>query len=183
MLVGANAITSLTDETEEARTINRVYESALRSVLSECKWNFATKRALLTLTTDELDWYFTGEVYVYNKPSDMVRIFDTSYRYAMWREEGGYIISDTASLGVLYVYYLDTPSSYSSAFIEALIDKLCIEIAYRIVNSASLADKFRLVYKDSIGRATAENSQVGNQQTPIDDAWEQAKYSDSHPDA
>ena len=35
-LVGANKITNLSDETEEAKAINNMYEESLRSILSEC---------------------------------------------------------------------------------------------------------------------------------------------------
>ena len=53
--VGAQPIVNLTDDTDRARTVNRVYESALKAILSECKWNFATKRALLTESADSMD--------------------------------------------------------------------------------------------------------------------------------
>ena len=178
-LVGANPITNLDDDSNNARIVNRVYEIALRSILGECKWNFATKRVLLTLSADTLDWYDTGETYVYIKPTDMIRIFGTNDDSCTWREEGDYIVSDTSDLGVRYVYYLDTPSKYPASFIEAFIDKLCSDIAYMIVNSATLGDKFKTSYESiSLPKARAENSQTGKQQYLKDDAWESAKYGD-----
>ena len=177
--VGANPVTSIDQDTNNARIVSRIYELSLRSILSECKWNFATKRANLTLSADTLDWYHTqeGEVYVYIKPSDMIRIFGMSDRAAKFREEGDYIISNTAGLGVLYVYYLDAPSKYPAAFIDAFADKLSSDIAYMIVNSASLGDKYKKIYETvSLERATAENAQFGVQQTMKDDEWTLAKY-------
>lgn len=180
-LVGANPVTSIDDSTNNARVLSRVYEAALRGILAECKWNFATKRANLSVLTDTLDWYDTGETIVYQKPTDMIRIFGVSSSTADWREEGDYIISDTSSLGVRYVYYLDTPSKYPSYFIEAFIDKLCSDIAYAIVNSAALGEKFKTLYeKVSLPKAMSFNSQTGIQQTIRDDAWELAKYNDTN---
>lgn len=183
-LVGAAPITSLDDDTNNADTISRVYEIALRSLLAECKWNFATKRVLLSTVTDTLDWYDTGETIVYQKPADVIRIFGTNSPSATYREEGDYIISDTDGLGIRYVYYLDSPSKYPPAFIEALSDKLASDIAYPIVNSATLGEKYKTLYETiSLPRATAENSMTGTQQTLRDDAWELAKFNDTQVDA
>lgn len=183
-LVGANPVTSITDSSENARALNRVYEIALRSILSECKWNFATKRANLSASTDTLAWYDSGETYVYIRPTDIVKIFGVSSTTATWREEGDYIISDTSGLGIRYVEYLDTPSKYPSYFVDAFIDKLCSDISYMIVNSASLGENFYKKYLDvSLAKAMSQNSQIGTQQTPVDDAWELAKYNDNNVNA
>lgn len=183
-LVGAFPITDIDDDTNNARVASRVYELSLRSILSECKWNFATKRENLTVSADTLDWYDTGETIVYTKPTDVIRIFGVSDSAAKWREEGDYIVSDTSSLGIRYVYYLDTPTKYSPPFIEAFIDKLCSDIAYTIVNSQSLGEKYKNLYETvSLPKAMAANSQVGTQQTLQDDAWELAKYQNTQANA
>ena len=102
-LVGALAVTSIDDDSQNARTVRKIYEIDLRSILSECKWNFATKRLLLSLSADTLDWYDTGEGVVYVRPTDIIKIFETNNVKARWREEGDYIISDTSELGIRYV--------------------------------------------------------------------------------
>lgn len=183
-LVGANPVTSIDDDTNNARILSRVYEISLRSILAECKWNFATKRYNLTETTVTMDWYDTGETYVYQKPTDVIRIFGAHQKNVAWREEGDYIISDTASLGIRYVYYLDSPSKYPSYFIDAFIDKLCSDIAYMIVNSSTLGEKFKTLYESiSLPKAMSANSQTGIQQSLQDDSWELAKYNNTNFDA
>lgn len=178
-LVGAAPVTNIDDDTTNARVLSNVYETSLRSLLYETKWNFATKRALLSVTTDVPSWYDTAETYVYIKPSDMIRIFGTNDKYATWREEGDYIYSDTSALGVRYVYYLDTPSKYPAYFIDAFVDRLCADIAYQIVNSSTLAEKYKTLYEGaSLPKAMAANGQTGVQQTLQDDAWELSKYND-----
>lgn len=182
--VGAQPITNIDDDTNNARIINRVYEIALRGILAECNWNFARKRALLATSSDTLPWYDVGETVVYVKPTDMIKIFRTSYRPAIWREEGDYIISDTAALGVEYVYYLDDPGKYSMQFIEAFVDKLASDSAYMIVNSASLGQTYKELYEGvSLPKAISSNSQIGKQQEILDDAWELAKYQNTQPNS
>lgn len=177
-LIGAAPITSLTDDSNNANIMNRVYEGALRSILSECCWPFATKRALLATLDVTLSWYYSGEGYVYQRPTDCIRIFGTNDDEAEWREEGDYIISDTAGLGIRYVYYLDAPSKYSASFIEAFQDKLASDAAFIILNSTSKGEAMLAKYqKVSLPKAMSENSQIGTQQYAKDDAWESAKYS------
>jgi hypothetical protein len=183
-LIGAAPVTSIDDDTTNARTLSNVYETSLRSILSECKWNFATKRIDLSLSTDTLDWYDVGQTYVYQKPADMIRIFDTNDSNSTWREEGEYIISDTTGLGVRYVYYLDVPSKYPSYFVDAFVDRLCADIAYMIVNSTTLGEKYKALYESvSLPKAISSNSQTGVQQVLKDDAWELSKYNDNNSQA
>lgn len=176
-LAGATPITNVTDDTNNARIVNRVYEISLKSILGECKWNFATERALLVSSATTKAWYYTNETTVYVRPSTCIRIFGTNDEDAMWREEGDYIISDTSGLGIIYTYYLDDPSKYPSAFVEAFIDKLCSDIGYMIINDKQAGSAFLEKYnKISLPKAMAENAQVGVSQKLKDDAWEEAKY-------
>lgn len=183
-LAGASPVISIDDDSNNARVVSRVYESSLRSVLSECKWNFATKRSTLSAISNTLDFNDVGEGYVYQKPLDMIRIFSVNPPLASWREEGDYIISDSPGLGVRYVYYLDTPSKYPMYFIDALVDKLVADICYSIVNSSTIAENYVKKYESiSLPKAVSANSQTGVQQIVRDDAWELAKYSDTQVDS
>ena len=175
-LVGANPIVSITDDSQNARILNRVYELSLKSILSEAPWVFALKRRLLSLSADTLEWYDTNENYVYARPNDMIRAFRANDTDAIWRQHGNYIVSDTDDLGLEYVYYLDQPSNYSTSFVEAFVDKLCSDIGFMVVNSKTLAENFLEKYETvSLAKALAENAQIG---TPIpmkDDLWERVK--------
>ena len=177
-LVGANPITSITDDTQNARIINRVYELSLKSILSEAPWVFALRRTLLAQSADTLEWYDTNESYIYTKPNQMIRAFRANDDDAIWRQHGDYIVSDTNDLGLEYTYYLDTPSKYSTSFVEAFVDKLCSDIAFMVLNSKTVAQTFLEKYETvSLAKALAENAQIG---TPIgmkDNAWDQAKLS------
>jgi len=177
--LGASPIVSLDDDSANARALNRVYEIALRSILSECKWTFATKRTLLALVSGALAWYDSGETIIYQRPSDCIRIFGTNDDDATWREEGEYIISDTSGLGLRYVYYLDAPSKYTISFIDAFADRLAADIAFLLLNSSTKAEAMLEKYKKvSLPTARAENAQTGTHQYLKDDAWETAKYGD-----
>jgi hypothetical protein len=182
--IGAETISSLTDGTTNADIMNTVYKIALKKILSECLWGFATKRALLTTSTTSLAWSHNDESYTYDKPTDIIRIFGTNDDYAIWRDEGDVITSDTAGLGIKYIYYLDNPAKYSPSFIEAFVDLLAYQAAVMILNDPSLAQKLLQKYeKISLQKAESENAQTGTQQYVRDDAWELSKYSNGSSEA
>lgn len=176
-LCGAAPITNITDDTNSARVANRVYEMSRKAVLCECRWTFATTRATLSLSASEMPWEHDGEAYVYVRPSTALRVFEVSDPVAIWREEGDFIISNAADLGIKYVYDHDDPAKYPGLFIDAFIDKLCSDVCFMILNSASKAEAFLAKYaKVSLPKAMSANSQTGTQQTPQDSEWEGAKY-------
>lgn len=180
-LVGANPIVSIDDDNQNARVINRVYELSLKSILSEAPWVFALRRALMAQSTDTLAWYDTNENYLYVRPNDVIRVFRTNDRDAIWRQQGDYIISDTSGLGVEYVYFDNTPSTYTASFTEAFVDKLCSDIAFMILNSKTVAETFLEKYeKVSLSKALAENAQIGTPITMQDDAWDLAKFGNNN---
>jgi len=176
-LVGAKPIVSIDDDTQNARIVNRVYGSSLKSVLSETLWNFATKRALLALVDDEPAWYHPGEIYVYQRPNLCIKIFGTNSPSATWREEGDYIYSDTEGLGVKYTYFINTPSKYPPFFTEAFVDKLCSDIAFMILNDSRTAEAFIQKYNTvSLAKAQADNAQIGSPPIMKDDNWVNSKF-------
>lgn len=182
--VGASPIISISDQTNNARVLSRVYDIDLRSILAETKWNFATTRVALTSVPNTLAFSDESEVYVYAKPTDVIRIWDVSPARAKYREEGDYIISDQTDLAMRYVYFNDTPSKFPAYFLDAFTDKLCSSIAYSIVNSSSLGAAFLEKYeKISLPKAVAVNAQTGIQFQIVSDAWELAKYQDINQDA
>ena len=183
-LCGAAPITNITDDTNSARIVNRVYEQARISILSECKWNFATTRGTLSISAQTMPWNYINEAYVYVRPANIIRIFGMSDDQAIWREEGDLIIADTAALGIRYLFDHDVPAKYPPKFLEAFVDKLCADISFAIINSAKMAAAFTEKYEGiSLIKAMAENAQTGTQQFMKDDAWENSKYQNFTPDA
>lgn len=181
-LCGAAPITNITDDTNNARIVNRVYDISRQSILCECRWTFATTRATLSLSADTMPWTHDEEAYVYVRPSNAIRIFEVSDDKATWREEADYIISDTASLGIKFVYDHDNPAKYPPLFMEAFIDRLCSDISFMIINSVTKANAFLEKYvKVSLPKAMTANSQTGTQQLPIDDEWLNARYGGGNP--
>ena len=182
VLCGASPITALTDDSANARSLNAVYENALKGFLTECRWTFSTTRSTLVTnsTTNLFPWTFDEEGYVYNRPGttgSCLRIWDMSYPGAIWREEGEYIIADSADLGARWTWQNSEVGIWRPKSVTAFMDKLCSDISYMIINSVTKAEAFLKKYETvSLSQAMAENSQTGMQQEVIDDSWLGAKY-------
>ena len=103
VLCGASPITALTENSANARALNAVYEISRQDFLTECRWNFSiTRSTLATVATTTFAWLHSEEGYGYTRPAGALRIWQMSDLDAIWREEGDYIIADTASLGALW---------------------------------------------------------------------------------
>jgi hypothetical protein len=184
VLCGANTVGSITDGSPNANALNNVYELALQEVLSECNWNFAKYRVFLPsvstlVTTSTLQYLYSQESFIYALPTfGVVRIWCVNPQTAIWREVNGFILSDTAGLGVEYTNYDDNVADYPSYFLQAFMDKLCADIGFVIINSPPIAKAFVDKYEISIQSAISKNSQTGTQQCPQDSFWTNSKYYD-----
>ena len=157
LLCGASPIVALTDDTTNARAANDVYENARKGFLTECRWTFALTRSSLATSATVMAWLHDEENYVYVRPSNCLRVWEMSDIEAIWREEGEYIISNTASLGTLYTHDHTAVGLWRPKATIAFIDKLCSDICFMILNSATKAEAFLTKYqKVSLPAAMAE---------------------------
>lgn len=182
VLCGASPITALADDSANARALNAVFSDALKGFLTECRWSFSTTRSTMVTnsTTDLFPWEYAEEAYIYDRPGttgSCLRIWGMSDVYATWREEGEYIISDTADLGARWTWENSELGLWRPKAVTAFKDKLCSDISYMIINSVKKAEAFLAKYETvSLPQAMAENAQTGEQQEVKDDAWANAKY-------
>ena len=178
MLCGASPIAALTEDSTNARAVNATYEISRKTFLTENRFTFSTTRSTLaTVATTAFAWLHDEEAYGYTKPSSALRIWEMSDPNVTWREEGDYIIADTADLGAKFAFDQDDLSKWHPYAIEAFIDKLCSDISFTILNDAKKALTFLEKYeKVSLPKAASASSQTGTHQTILDDAWTAAKF-------
>jgi len=170
--LGSEPIVSLTDNTPQAKIANRYYDESRKSVLSECLWNFATKRVMLNLVVDPLPWTVEGMQFVYQLPSDIIRIFEINSATAQWRVEQDKLISDSNEIGIKYVYNLEDTQRYTASFVDAFADKLASDMCYAILNSNTESSRILEKYEgQTLPKATAENAQEGTPSQIYDSTW------------
>lgn len=139
--LGANKITSLSDETLEAQAANNMYEGSLKSILSECCWGFAKKRVVLNMLT--VKPAFGGGNY-FQPPSDLVRIFEKT---ANAEFEGEYLLSCADRLGIVYTFLQKDTNRYTPQFIDAFACRLAFDMSFDLTNSSSKQETLLKLYK------------------------------------
>lgn len=150
-------IASLTEQSKEARNCARFYEHCRDLVLSDGTWPFAVKTGALALLSDT--GKLGGWGYQYQKPSDALRILSLTtesevtqaasyytgccgpwlpnqghglYAFRMALANDGntqVILSNMETPYVVYVARVTNPDVFSPWFVEALADRLAVELA------------------------------------------------------
>ena len=114
--LGAQPITSLSDDTKEARSCNRMFAQSRDHVLRSHPWNFALKRVALAASTTAPVWEYAN---AYDWPSDCLRIIEVD-TLEEWAVEAKAIVTDEgAPLNILYVSQVTDPTLFDALFVEA----------------------------------------------------------------
>ena len=115
-------------------------------------------------------------IYVYNKPSDMVKPIKKSIQNATVKIELNKIIADEPDLAIVYTYFNETPSQYFPKFTQALITRLASEICFTITNSAKKTNDLKSLYEDmDLPRAISVDSTQGTPTEAMQDEWLNAR--------
>ena len=153
--IGDQSITSLDDNTLEARFCKLFYPVVLSECLMLNTWNFATKLANLSLLTDAplFDW-----TYAYQLPADFNRItkfnsFETSDRIANYEINGNTLLTDDDYASIAYISNNPDPSTFTSSFISILTLKLASDLAKPVSGSLDLKNQLLQQFERSVAEA------------------------------
>ena len=181
-ILGEPPVTSLSDPSKAARTVNASYAPLRDALLRAYRWKFAMKRVELAADTDAPVFGFD---YAYTLPSDFLRLdfindamvwFATGAEYRDFNEgayavEGGKILTDlSAPLQVRYVSRADA-ALFDPAFVEALAARMASSLAIAITQSESKKNEARKDFMEAIRVAVQSNAiETPPQQMP-DNEW------------
>lgn len=167
--LGANRITSLSDDTLEAQSASNLYNDSLKSILAECDWRFAIKKVMLAKVDLQPAW---GDGSYFQLPSDLVEIFGVMNSNVYWSKEGDYIFSPADSFGIKYVYFCEDTTKYPSYFVDAFAVKLASDMCYEITNSNDKTMTLLELYKgEFLPIARTKNARLSTSVIPKDGEW------------
>ena len=145
-ILGGSTISSLTEDTKNARLCNQRYEPIRNRVFRSHNWNCLIKRV-------ELAQDSTGPVieytYGYTLPSDCLRVLkvhngttDSIASALDYKVEGRKIVTDEGTVYLVYVALDTDPTNYDSYLYEAVSHQLAADLAYAITNNSTLANQY-----------------------------------------
>lgn len=171
-ILGADRITSLEDNAENARRLTAIYDSTLEDVLRAHPWNFAISRSTLAqLATTPLFEYS----YEFQLPGNCLRVLAVSDGTDIttdYKIEGRKLLCDDTSVKIKYITNITDPNQYTSQFIYILATRLAAEIAYAVTNNKSTADQMFQLYLSRLQIAKETDAQESSSVEVIDeDLW------------
>jgi hypothetical protein len=165
--LGADRITSMSDDTKSGRACNEQYAKLRDELLGSHPWNFATARVELAQVSTTIPFGFE---YAYQLPSDCLRVLEADTDYA-WKIEGRYLLSDDSAMNIKYITQVTDVSKFSPMFCEALSLRIAADLAFHISNSASLTELMMAAYEKKLREARSYDAQEGSVDTFSVTTW------------
>jgi len=161
-LLSSARITTLTEDSENARKCNAVYQILRDEMIEGHDWNFAKLQATLGLvaSTPSTNWD-----YIYQLPTDCIRV----YRMANdgdFQVYGDKLYTNETTAVIEYFARITDPMQFSPGFASALSARIARDLAYGITQSSTVADAMAKNYEARYSEAKASDAQSGTPQPP-----------------
>jgi hypothetical protein len=163
-----STISSLDENSTEARTASIWYAATRDALLRAADWNFARRRvALADLGNPPADWS-----YRYALPNDCLRLLRLAPASLGLRAPafelagdaaGRVVLTDEPAAEAIYIARIEDPSLFDAGFAVALVDQLAAHIAYPITQKTDtavrLAQLARASFADAVTVDGSESAQ------------------------
>jgi hypothetical protein len=179
--LGAATISAMNEGSKESLACSQFFESSRDATLRDFKWNFATRRKSLALSTDVV----AGFGYCYAYPSDCVAarfIYNPDsttetikYEVALGDDGVRVILTNKVNAVLIYTARVTNLSSCDPLFIEAFSWKLASEIALPITQDKSLMQVAETKYQNIINKARTADANEGESESVEVATWLEAR--------
>lgn len=172
-LLGARSITSLSENSVNARACAACYAICRDAELEAHPWRFAIKRFSLAADATTPDW---GKANSFTLPADYLRLIanypERNENDLDWEIEGKQIFTnDSAPLYGRYISQITDTSMMPALFREAVSARMAMELCEELTQSNSKIATAQTVYKEKIAEARRVNAIESLPQQPADDPW------------
>lgn len=137
---GSITITSITEDTREARACHSLWELTRDDLLYSYPWKFALLRYTLgapLAAAPEFEYD-----YQYTLPADCLRVFEMYESTENWTVENGVFLCNRNSadddIYIRYIAKITDVSKYHPAFVKCLATALAAELAVKLKDDAKL---------------------------------------------
>ena len=173
LMLGANTITSFSDDDSNAVLANRFYEGERDAVLRGHRWNCAITTANLAALADSpiIDWEFK-----FTLPTDpyCLRISDVRTVSGDIRldhaVQGRELLTEESTVDITYIQRLEDTMLFDSLLYQALVLRLAWKLAYPITRSETTVAQMGTMYEAVIREARTIDSQEGTPEVIETDA-------------
>jgi hypothetical protein len=171
--IGADRINSLNEDNKRARACKALYDIVRDEVLRAHPWNFAITRVQLAPLDETPVFQYT---YVYQVPTDSLRILSAEDSTVEFKVEGRKIYTDQANFYIRYIKQVTDTSQFDANFAEVVALKLASRISYIVTQSTAVKDECERAYLQALKDARSFDAQEGTPEDFNADAWINARY-------
>tara|TARA_A100000171_G_C2107118_1_gene132910 strand:+ start:112 stop:708 length:597 start_codon:yes stop_codon:yes gene_type:complete len=178
-LLGAATISSLTENSKEARLCNRKFSISRDTVLRAHPWNAAIARAELAADSTPPAFGFSKQ---FQLPTDPYCLRVLSYwntnvnndlaaydSNRMFKIEGRKILSNDDACKIIYISRLTNTEDYDALLSTSIAHRLAADTAYAITGSNSVAQQMFNLYESRLKEAKGVDSMEGYPEQPVAD--------------
>jgi len=170
-LLGADTITSLTENSKVARFCNRRFESARDSVIRSHPWNACIRRAEIAADATAPAFGFTYQYTLPTDPfcervisfwSDLVDNELAAYDSpSMFKIEGRKILSNEGTCKITFLARITDTEQYDSLLRSTIAHRLAAEAAYALTGSTSVSSAMQTLYNERLREARSIDAMEG----------------------
>lgn len=173
--LGANRISSLSEDSKGARECNASYESIRDRELRKHVWSFAKKRTTLAPNATAPEFDFD---YQFDLPSDCLRVVKVTLadgdddEAEDWTIEGRKILANGSdALRLVYVARITDPNTFDQLFIDTLYHAIAMQLCEPLTQSNTKLDRITSDYTEVIAQAKQVNSIETPSKNAPEDPW------------
>lgn len=167
--LGADPITDIDEDTENARKLKMIYIPVLKDLLRAHPWNFSSKRASLAQLAETPAF---GFAYYYQLPPDCLRAVEVNEDPTInFVVEGRKLLCDDETIDLKYIVYVEDPTLYDPNFVALFAARLAAEIAYAITQSRTVTKDRWEIYLEMVKTARSSDAQEGKAQRTESHTW------------
>lgn len=183
--LGAARITSLDDDSKQARALSSIFDATRDAELALHPWSFAIIRASLpaSSTAPAFEWQrafpLPADCLHLVQVGDSFSFYDSDTAGAGFDVEGGAVLTDAVSpLLVRYVYRVTNSGLFPPLFVQALACRLALELSEELTQNVSKREAAAMAYREAIREAKRANVIERPPQTVPDLSWVRAMTQD-----
>jgi len=167
--VGEARITSLADDSKQARACTSAYAAVRDEVFRAHPWNSAITRTSLAKLSSSPSFGYDDE---YQLPADCLRVVEVYDSVYPWVVEGKKLLSDEGSpISIRYVKREEDPNQWDSLLASAVAARLAVELCEELTQSNT---KRTLAADEYTAIMASARKADGQEQSPMpfaEDAW------------
>jgi hypothetical protein len=151
--IGDSRITSLTDNSPEARACNARYANVRDAVLYSHPWNGAIQRVSLASETDTPVFAWSYQMTLPTDPWCLRVLELENTDHDQWAIEGRKLLCDLSSVNIRYIKRITDTMEFSPELSETMSMRLAHSISYSLTGSRQMQNDLWAMYEQMLRSA------------------------------